>query len=141
MNMKPTEIAKYFRNLSIEDLQQISDIGPTVAESIYKWFHDDHNLKLLEKLEKAGIEIEPPQLAVKKLKFKDKVFVLTGELDSMTREEAKEKIRELGGNVSSSVSKNTDFVVFGKNPGSKYDKAKKLGVKIVKEEEFLKMLR
>ncbi len=131
---------KYFSKLSLEDLQKIPDIGPTVAESIYDWFHDKHNLELLEKLEKAGIEIEVPKFKATSLKFQDKTFVLTGELESMTRDEAKAKIRELGGDVSSSVSKNTDFVVAGESPGLKYEKAKKLGVKIINEEEFFRLI-
>ena len=72
-------------------------------------------------------------------KAEGKTFVLTGTLAGLTRDEAKAKIREIGGSVSSSVSKNTDFVVAGENPGSKYDKAKKLGVKILDEEEFMKI--
>lgn len=138
--MKPSEITNYFRKLSIEDLRKIPDIGPAMAESIYDWFHDKHNLVLLEKLEKSGIMIEYQILNIKKQKLDGKTFVLTGELEKMTRDEAKDKIRELGGDISSSVSKNTDFVVVGKNPGSKYDKARELGVKIIEEEEFLKMI-
>jgi len=140
MRIKPSKIADYFRELSIDDLQKISDVGPTVAESIYNWFRDKNNLVLLEKLDKAGIKIEVPKLRASNLKFQNKTFVLTGELESLSREQAKEKIRELGGDVSSSVSRNTDFAVVGKNPGSKYDKARKLGVKIIEEEEFLKMI-
>lgn len=141
---KPTYIAKYFEKLSIDDLQKIPDIGPTVARSIYDWFHDKHNLELLEKLDKAGIEIETPSSRPtgdhpQGGQFQNKIFVLTGELESLTRDEAKAKIRELGGDVSESVSKNTGFVVVGKNPGSKYEKAKKLGIKIVGEKEFLRM--
>lgn len=148
MLIKPSEITNYFRKLSIEDLRKIPDIGPAVAESIYDWFHDKHNLALLEKLEKSGIIIEYQKrtsslIATKSIKQKldGKTFVLTGELDLMARDEAKDKIRELGGDISSSVSKNTDFVVVGKNPGSKYDKARELGIKIIEEEEFLKMMK
>jgi DNA ligase (NAD+) len=140
MFMKPTEITNYFQKLSIEDLRKIPDIGPAVAESIYNWFRDKHNLALLEKLEMAGIKIEVPKFSASSLKLQGKTFVLTGEMESLSREQAKERIRELGGDVSSSVSKNTDFTVVGKNPGSKYDKAKKLDVKIIGEKEFLKMV-
>jgi DNA ligase (NAD+) len=73
--------------------------------------------------------------------FKDKTFVLTGSMENMDRDEAKEKIRQLGGSVSSSVSKNTDYVVAGESAGSKLDKAQELGVKIITEEEFLEMLK
>ena len=144
MIIRPTDLTKYFQKLSVEDLQQMPDIGPTVATSIYDWFHDKHNLELLEKLKEAGIEIKVPKFFTRggqaSFKLRGKTFVLTGELESMARDEAKAKIRELGGDVSSSVSKNTDFVVAGANPGSKYDKAKKLGVKIINEEEFFRLI-
>jgi DNA ligase (NAD+) len=94
----------------------------------------------LEKLKKAGIEIEVFKTKVKLQKLKGLTFVLTGEIEKMTREQAKEKIRELGGDISESVSAKTNFVVVGKNPGSKYEKAKKLGVKTLAEQEFLKMI-
>ena len=132
------------KRASLEDLLKIKDIGEIVAKSIYNWFRDKRNLALLERLAKAGVRIINPslQLASRRLKkLRDKTFVFTGELESMTRDEAKEKIRELGGDVSSSVSKKTDFVVVGKEPGSKYEKAKKLGVKIINEREFLKMIK
>jgi len=80
-------------------------------------------------------------LRVRGYVLRDKSFVLTGELESMTRDEAKEKIRALGGDVSSSVSRATSFVVVGKNPGSKYDKARELGVKVLDEKEFIKMVK
>ena len=141
MIIKPTDLTKHFHKLSIEDLQRIQDIGPTVARSIYDWFRDEHNTKLLEKLQKAGIEIEAPKISVKSQKLSGKTIVLTGELENLTRDEAKDKIRELGGDVYSSVSKNTDFVVVGENPGSKYDEAKKLGIRMIGEKEFLKMIK
>ena len=80
------------------------------------------------------------KVQVSSFKFQSKVFVLTGELESMSRDDAKAKIREFGGDVSESVSKKTDYVIVGENPGSKLEKAKKLGVKIVDEKEFLKMI-
>jgi DNA ligase (NAD+) len=142
------DLAKNFPGLekikkaSIEGLKKIQDVGPKVAESIYKWFRDKRNLEFLEKLKKAGINIIISQKAkVRSQKLNKKIFVLTGELESMTRDEAKEKIRELGGDVSSSVSKNTDFVVAGSEPGSKFDKAQKLGVRILSEKEFLKTIK
>ncbi|MBI4837440.1 MAG: hypothetical protein HY813_03510 [Candidatus Portnoybacteria bacterium] len=141
MAIKPSKIADYFCELSIDDLQKIPDIGPTVAESIYDWFRDERNVKLLEKLDKAGVEIEVSKYEVRSRKLEGKKFVLTGELESLTRDEAKEKIRNLGGDVSSPVSLETDYLVVGKNPGSKYDKAMKLGVWVVEEGEFLKMIK
>jgi DNA ligase (NAD+) len=134
------DLIKYFQKLSLDDLQRIKDIGPIVGKSIYDWFQKKENIKFLEKLEKAGIEIEIPKIKISK-KLAGKTFVLTGELESMTREEAKSKIRELGGNISESVSRKTDFVVVGKNPGSKYKKAKELKIKIISEKEFLGMIK
>lgn len=140
------DIAKHYGSLekikqaSLEELQNIQDIGPVVGKSIYDWFHNKENIKFLEKLEKAGIKLEAPKIKISK-KLAGKTFVFTGELKSMTREEAKEKVREMGGDISSSVSKKTDFVVKGENPGSKYDKAKKLGVRIIDEKEFLRMIK
>ena len=130
-----------FQKMSVDDLQQIQDIGPKVAESIYLWFHDKHNIAFLEKLDNVGIHIEVPKFQVSSFKFQGQTFVFTGELEHVTRDEAKEKARALGGNVSESVSKKTGYVVVGKNPGSKYDKAKKLGVEIIDEKEFLNMLK
>lgn len=140
------DLANYFGSLekikkaSLEELQNIQDIGPIVGKSIYDWFQKKENIKFLEKLEKYGVKIEAPKMKISK-KLVGKTFVLTGELASMTRDEAKEKIRSLGGNVSESVSKKTDFVVVGANPGSKYEKAKQLNIKIIDEKEFLKIVK
>lgn len=129
------------KNSSKEELEKINDIGPKMAESIYNWFRDKKNLEFLQKLDKVDIVITSQKSKIKSQKLANKIFVLTGELESMAREEAKEKIRELGGDVSGSVSKNTDFVVVGAEPGSKFDKANKLGLKIINEKEFLKMIK
>ncbi len=138
---KIKDLIKFYRNLSSEQLQEIPDVGPKVAQNIYDWFRNERNINFLEKLEKVGIEIEIPRLKAKSSKLKDKTFVLTGVLESMSREEAKEKIRELAGDVSESVSKKTDYVVAGSEPGSKYEKAKRLGVKTIDEKEFLAILK
>ena len=138
---RPTQILNILKNLSLEDLQEIPDVGPKVAQNIYDWFRSERNIKFLEKLEKVGIEIEISQLKAKSSKLKDKIFVLTGGLESMSREQAKEKIRELAGDISESVSKKTDYVVAGSEPGSKYEKAKRLGVKTIDEKEFLAILK
>ncbi|MFA4833275.1 MAG: NAD-dependent DNA ligase LigA [Patescibacteria group bacterium] len=140
------ELAKKFGSLekikkaSLEEIGEIYDFGNIMAESVYEWFHNPHNLELLEKLEKNGVKAKPYSGVSKKQVLAGKTFVLTGTLAGLTRDEAKVKIRELGGDVSSSVSKNTDFVVAGAEPGSKYEKGKKLGVKIIDEKEFLKMI-
>jgi DNA ligase (NAD+) len=134
-------IARTFEKFSVEELQEVPDIGPKVAQSIYDWFHEKRNEELLARLEKAGVEVVamPPRAAAGKLEGKS--FVITGSLESMSREEAKEKIRALGGDPSESVSKKTSYVVVGAEPGSKYEKAKKLGVKILDEKEFLAMIK
>ena len=135
---KPTDVLVAMKKISLESLQGVEDIGPKVAASIKEFFEDKKNTELIKKLEEVGIEIIPRPKEGKKLK--GKVFVLTGTLTSMSREEAKERIRQLGGKVSSTVSKNVSYVVAGAEPGSKYQKAQELGVKIIGEEEFLKIL-
>ncbi|MDD5295199.1 MAG: NAD-dependent DNA ligase LigA, partial [Patescibacteria group bacterium] len=140
------ELAKRFGSLekikkaSPEEIGGIYDFGNVMAKSIFGWFNDKHNLELLEKLEKNGVRTKTLAGGGKKQVLAGKTFVLTGTLVGLTREEAKVKIRELGGDVSSSVSKNTDFIVAGAEPGSKYEKGEKLGVKIIDEKEFLKMI-
>ena len=125
---------------SLEELQNVPDIGPIVAQSIYDWFQKTYNRKLINKFKKIGIHIIEEKMTKESTKFVGKSFVVTGSLESLTREQAQDRIRELGGDVSSSVSKETDYVVAGSSPGSKYDKAKKLGIKIIDEKEFLKMI-
>ena len=138
---KDKRLINFFQNFTLEELQKIPDIGPVVAESIYKWFNNKHNANLLKRLDKVGLKIDMPEISKRVQKLEGKILVLTGSLQSMTREKAKSRIRNLGGDISSSVSENTDYVVAGEEPGSKYDKAKKLGVKIIKEKEFLRMLK
>jgi DNA ligase (NAD+) len=135
------DIAKIFKNLSLDELQQFPDIGPKVAQSIYDWFHEARNIKFLARLAAAGIKVESlPPLAPRSSQLAGKTFVLTGTLKSLDREAAKERIRALGGEVSESVSKKTSYVVVGTEPGSKYEKAKKLGVEILEEQKFLELL-
>lgn len=129
------------KKASLEDFESIMNIGPVVAKSVYEWFSDKDNLKLLDRLEKVGIKIKKQEKKEKSEKLKGKTFVLTGTLNSLTRDEARERIRELSGDVSNSVSSKTDFVVAGAEPGSKIDKAEKLGVKILSEEEFIKLIK
>lgn len=127
-------------NATEEELTKVEDVGPVVAASIVEWFKRPYHRKVLKKFEKAGLKILPEKGAVRG-KFSGKTFVVTGTLDTMSREEAQEKIRALGGKAGSSVSKETSYVLAGDKPGSKYDKAKKLGVQILSEEEFLEMIR
>ena len=132
------------KKASLGELQKVMDIGPVVSRSIYDWFSQKSNSEFLEKLKKAGIKIESPASApasAGKQKLLGKIFVLTGSLETMAREEAKEKIRLLGGEISESVSKRTDFVVAGKEPGfTKLSKAKELDIRIIDERKFLEML-
>jgi DNA ligase (NAD+) len=136
-------IIKFFPEILSEDWLRIKGIGNKSAESLAEWFNDKNNLKLLEKMEERGVVLEIPNQAnaTKDHKLSGKTFVLTGELTSFTRDEAKDMIRKRGGDISSSVSKKTDYVVAGENPGSKYDKAQELGVKIIGEKEFEKLLK
>jgi len=120
-----------------DELEKVPDVGGRVAESIFGWFRKPENLKLLEKMEKAGIKVKGVKISQK---LRGKVFVLTGSLEVLTRDEAKKKIRMAGGDVSGSVSRETDYVVVGAEPGSKYKKAKELGIKILSEKEFLRMV-
>jgi len=140
------DLANYFGNLqnlqkaSLEELEKIQDIGPIVAQSIYEFFSNKENQKLLENLLKH-IRISYPTVgASRDLPLRGQIFVLTGELESITRDEAKEKIRQLGGDVAGSVSEDTDFLILGKNPGSKYNKARALGVQILNEKEFIQKI-
>jgi len=128
------------KRANTEKLQKVSDIGPVVADSIYEWFSKKGNIDFLKKLKKSGIKIiEENKSSYQPLKGKS--FILTGTLETMNREKAKEKIRAFGGEISESVSKNTSFLVTGKEPGSKYERAKKLGVRVISENEFLAMLK
>lgn len=140
-------LAKQFRTFAAlrkateEDLQRISDVGPIVAKSIATWFTKPYHQKIIDKLIEAGVQIQEEKPQKGSTRLAGKAFVLTGTLESMSRDQAKERIRELGGDVSSSVSKNTDYVVAGDEPGSKYDTAQKLSVKILNEKEFLKLIK
>lgn len=127
------------KTASCQDLQKIKDIGPVAAESIYQWFHNKKNLAFLEKLAKVGIQIKPYQKSIQQ-PLAGKTFVITGILKDFSRQQAKDLIKVLGGNVVESISKNTTYLIVGQNPGSKLGKAQKLGVKTINESEFKKLL-
>ena len=141
-------LANHYRSIEalidadVEGLDDIPDIGEKVAQSIHKYFCDDENLKMIERLRDAGVKLE----ALEKKgvgsdeRFAGKTFVLTGKMESMTRGDAGGMIEELGGRVSSSVSKKTDFLVAGEKAGSKLKKAEANGVTIIGEAELLEML-
>ncbi|HVU75659.1 MAG TPA: helix-hairpin-helix domain-containing protein, partial [Candidatus Paceibacterota bacterium] len=139
-------LAQRFRSLdtlaeaSLEDFEKIDGIGPVVAQALVEWFSERENKKLLSRLSKV-LTIVAPQRTRAKQTLAGKTFVLTGGLESMSRDDAKERIRALGGDVSGSVSKKTDYVVAGESAGSKLDAAQKLGIAILTEAEFLRMIR
>lgn len=138
------DLANYFLSLekikkaTIEEILKIENIGPVVAESIFNFFHNTNNIYFIDKLLKNGVTIF--QEKTKNLKLSGKTFVLTGTLSSLSREEAKKKVINSGGKISSSVSIKTDYLIAGKNPGSKYNEAQKLGIVVLSEDKFLKML-
>ena len=129
---------------SYDNLMEIHEIGPETAESIVTFLKEGHNRNVIEKLKRAGVKSPLTPLFQRgvrgDLRFKGNQFVLTGTLSGFTRGEAKELIESLGGRITSSVSKNTDYVIAGAEPGSKYDKAVELGIKILNEEEFKDLL-
>ncbi|MDD4409053.1 MAG: NAD-dependent DNA ligase LigA [Candidatus Pacebacteria bacterium] len=127
------------KSLSLSEMEEINDIGPIVSKSIKDWFSDAGNLDYLDKLKEKGIWYINEKR--KDNRLQGLRFVITGSLKSLSREDAEQKITMLGGEFSSSVSSKTSYVIVGENPGSKYDKAKELGIKILKEEEFLELTK
>ncbi|MDK2885876.1 MAG: ligase [Thermosipho sp. (in: thermotogales)] len=138
-------LAEHFKNIdnlskaTFEELTSIEGIGPEVARSIIEYFKNEKTKEIIEKLKKAGVNLEYKETK-KSDKLKGLTFVITGSLKNYTREEAKEIIEQLGGKVASTVSSKTDYLIVGENPGSKLEKAKQLGVKIINEEEFEKLI-
>ena len=139
-------LARHFRGLgalaaaSVEEIDDLYEIGPAVAQSVHDWFRDPANRRLVARLVKAGLRTEAGEAAAGSTAFQGMQFVLTGTLDSMTRDEAKAAIEERGGRVTSSVSKKTAVVVAGREPGSKLERARQLGVRCVDEAGFREML-
>ena len=123
-------------------LQEAPDVGPVVAESIAAFFREKHNREVIEQLRAAGVKWKEGERAkaAPAGPFTGKIVVLTGTLAAMSRDEAKERIEAAGGKVTGSVSKKTDYVVAGEEAGSKLDKAKELGVPVLDEKGFLKLL-
>ena len=134
-------LAEHFGSLdaimkaSAEELEEVNEVGPRIAESIVEFFSDEHNRKLVSDLRQAGLTFTG-QKKEKGTKLAGKTFVLTGTLERQTRDEAKKMIEDAGGRVSGSVSKKTDYVVAGSDAGSKLDKARELGVSVIGEEEL-----
>jgi DNA ligase (NAD+) len=140
-------LARHFRSLealrqaSLAGIEEVPDIGPITAGHVRAFFAEKRNAKVIDNLTRLGVHWpEARQVAARSNALGDKTFVLTGKLSSMSRDEAGDRIRELGGKVSGSVSKKTDYVVVGEDAGSKLRKATELGVRIVDEDEFLRMI-
>lgn len=141
-------LANHFRSIdrlaeaSVQELDDIHEIGLSVAESVYEWFRDPRNIDLVDRLKAAGVKTETDAASTAMLdeRFVGKTFVLTGKLENYTRDEAAKLIEDRGGRVSSSVSKKTDYVVAGSDAGSKLTKAEALGVTILDEDEYAQMV-
>jgi len=129
------------RRATYDDLIAIPEVGPAVAQAVVSFFQQPENLELLDRLAKAGVKLErkPEEAEAGPRPFEGKTFVFTGALQSMTREEAQELVERLGGRAASSVSRKTDYVVVGENPGSKAQRARELGIPMISEEEFRRM--
>jgi DNA ligase (NAD+) len=140
------DLARHFgtlerlENASFEEIDSIPNIGGAVARSVFEFFRDPHNKEFIRRLLTAGVVVQKETKAGEAGPLSGKKIVVTGTLESMSRDEAKEAVRNAGGDWVSSVSKNTDYVVVGDNPGSKADKAKELGVAILDEKGFLRLL-
>jgi DNA ligase (NAD+) len=138
------DLANHFGSLnklmaaSLDEINFIENIGPVVAQSVYDYFHHQENLKFIGKLQNNGVKIHYEQKMAGNLT--GKTFVITGTLENMSRDEAKSKIKALGGKITESVSRQTSYVVVGSEPGSKYQKAVKLEIHILTEGEFLKLI-
>ena len=138
-------LARHFRTLEAlaraerEELTEVEDVGPTVAESIVFFFQQPENIALIRRVEKAGVNFRSRREQAGKRPLEGKTFVISGTLAGFAREEAKELIEKRGGKVSSSVSRQTDFLVVGESPGSKLDRARELGIVILNEGDFLKL--
>ena len=139
-------LARHFRSLAAlgrataEEIDEIYEIGPTVAQSVQEWFAQEENQALVRRLAEAGVGTEEPEAAASSRAFQGMQFVLTGALERMTRDEAKAAIESRGGRVTTTVSKKTAYVVVGKDPGSKRDRAEELKVPILSEEDLQKKL-
>jgi len=141
-------LASHFKTLenlaqaSLEELIQIEDVGPKVAESVVFFFQQPENIELINRLKQASLNFSYQKTESQKdLPLAGQTFVLTGKLESLAREEVAGLIEELGGTVSSSVSSKTNYVVVGESPGSKLAKAKKLGIQTIEEKDFLKLVK
>jgi DNA ligase (NAD+) len=129
------------KNASFTRLSTIPGVGPIIAESIVEFFKNEENLKVIEKLRKAGVRMEKEKVEEKMDILTGLTFVVTGTLKNYSRDEIHNYIKKLGGKVSNSVSKNTDYLICGESPGSKLEKARAIGVKVISEEEFEELVK
>lgn len=138
--LTPSEFGEVLHALSEEDLFTIDGVGEVMARSLLEWISDADHRSLLHKMDNGGLVLTAPEASAAKQIFAGQIFVLTGTLPTLGREDAKKMIKERGGKVSSAVSKKTNYVLAGADPGSKYEDAQKLGVKIIDETDFRKMI-
>lgn len=129
------------RNATLDELNAVENIGDVVARSVHEYFRDPTSQKFIDRLLERGVSVQSAERVVKSRKLQNLKILVTGTLRSLSRDEAKKLVMENGGDWVSSVSKNTDYLVVGENPGSKLDKAEKLGVKIISEKEFLNLFK
>ena len=122
-----------------DTLQQAPNVGPSMAEDIHAFFRQKHNREVIKALLRTGMQLRAPRVQ-RTSAISGKIFVLTGGLEAMTRDEAKNRLAELGARTAESVSKKTDYVVVGTEPGSKAERARTLGVKTIDEKELLKLI-
>ena len=132
----PTEIGKTLLKMGAEELNSLSGMGDVISQSLIEWVEEESTGELLQKLEDTGIVCLQSAGSGMEQTFAGKTFVLTGALPTLSREQARQMIKDRGGNVGSSVSKKTDYVLAGEDPGSKLDDAKQLNVKVIDEVEF-----
>jgi DNA ligase (NAD+) len=138
--LQPVDLAKVLAPVNAEDFEAVPDFGSIVAASLYSWWHEPDNLDFLKRLTAAGVLVQLVRSRPVGGRLAGKTFVLTGTLPGLTRGQAEAKIRSNGGQVAGSVSKRTDYVLAGAEPGSKYEKAVKLNIKILSEIDFLKLI-
>jgi len=136
----PNELLRLARKLQKQDYNDLPDFGDKMTESIYEYFYSEHTQQLFDKLTKSNVKILTNKRIVNQ-KLKGLKFLFTGELKSMSRPIAQEKVKERGGEIKETVTKDLNYLVVGENPGSKVEKAKKLEVRIIGEKEFMELIK
>jgi DNA ligase (NAD+) len=131
----------YLLKAKYEDIERMYGVAEKTAHAIYDWLRDKKNIELIKNLQEAGIKILPYKSPVKANKLEGKSFVVTGTLPNISRDDMHKKIIQYGGDVHTSVTSKTNYLIAGENPGSKIEKAKRFGVKIINENELLRMIK